>query len=107
MSIEKIITFGVSVLIVLVKGIWDIIRKNVNESTRVKVEEIAVVVEALYDGATSAEKLTAFKALAKQKGLNVKRAVEYLETKIIPITKSINSYIKKDNTKKDDKERTN
>ena len=107
MSIEKIITLGASVLIVIIKGIWDIVKKNVNENTRVKVEEIAVVVEALYDGATSAEKLTAFKALAKQKGLNIKKAVEYLETKIIPITKSINSYIKKDNTKKDDKERTN
>lgn len=90
---ERIITFAISVFMVLAKFIWDIIKGKLSEKMRIRVEEIAVVIEALYDGATSAEKLTAFKSLCKNKGLNVNKAVKYLETYIIPISKQINSYI--------------
>lgn len=90
---ERIITFTISVFMVLAKFVWDIIKGKLNEKMRVRVEEIAVIVEALYDGATSTEKLKAFEALCEKKGLNVKKAVKYLETNIIPISKQINSYI--------------
>lgn len=90
---ERIITFTISVFMVLAKFVWDIIKGKLNEKMRVRVEEIAVIVEALYDGATSTEKLKAFEALCEKKGLNVKKAVKYLETNIIPISKQINTYI--------------
>ncbi|NMA75587.1 MAG: hypothetical protein GX963_15865 [Bacteroidales bacterium] len=103
---ERIITFVISVFMVLAKFVWDIIKGKLNEKMRVRVEEIAVIVEALYDGATSTEKLKAFEALCEKKGLNVKKAVKYLETNIIPISKQINSYIIADK-KKDKTEVTN
>ena len=90
---ERIITFVISVLIIIGKFVWDIIKRKMSEKMRVRVEEIAVIVEALYDGATSTEKLKAFEALCEKKGLNIKKAVKYLETNIIPISKQINSYI--------------
>lgn len=98
---ERIITFVISILIIIGKFVWDIIKGKLSEKMRVRVEEIAVIVEALYDGATSAEKLKAFEALCEKKGLNVKKAVKYLETNIIPISKQINSYIIAD--KKEDR----
>ena len=90
---ERIITFVISVFMVLAKFVWDIIKGKLSEKMRIRVEEIAVVIEALYDGATSTEKLKAFEALCKNKGLNIKKAVKYLETNIIPISKQINSYV--------------
>lgn len=107
MQIDKqTISLIVSALIVVGKFVYDQIKSKLSEKTRVRVEEIAVVVEALYDGVTSTEKLQAFKELCKSKGLNVNKAVKYLETNIIPISKQINSYniIEK---KENEKEATN
>ena len=103
---ERILTFAISILMVFLKFVWDIIKKKMTEKMRIRVEEIAVVIEALYDGVTSSEKLAAFKALCKNKGLNVDKAVKYLETNIIPVSKQINSYIIADK-KKDKTEVTN
>jgi len=107
LPVKEIISVAVSIAVVVVKAIWDSIKKKLSEKTRIRVEEIAVIVEALYDGATSTEKLEAFKQLCNSRGLNVNKSVDYLEKYIIPISKQINSYIKKDDTKKDDKEATN
>ena len=74
---ERIITFVASVFMVLAKFVWDIVKGKLSEKMRIRVEEIAVVIEALYDGATSTEKLKAFEALCKKKGLNIKKAVKY------------------------------
>ena len=106
LSIKEIVGLAASIVIILTKFIWDSIKKKLSEKTRIRVEEIAVVVEALYDNTTAAEKLDAFKQLCETKGLNIKKAVDYLEKNIIPISKQINSYTAKDDTKKD-KEVTN
>ena len=103
---ERIITFAISILTIIGKFVWDIVKGKLSDKMRIRVEEIAVVIEALYDGTTSTEKLKAFEALCKNKGLNVKKAVKYLETNIIPVSKQINSYIIADK-KKDKTEVTN
>lgn len=97
----KIIPVFFSVLVVVCREIGNYKRGRVEEKMRVNAEEIAVVVEALYDGFPSNEKLDAFKKLCEQKKINIEKAVEYLETKIIPVSKYINAYIidKKNNNK--------
>jgi len=106
LPIKEIASVAVSILVVIGKAVWDSVKKRLTEKMRTRVEEIAVVVEALYDGVTSADKLAAFKELCKNKGLNVSKAVKYLETNIIPISKSINSYIITEN-KENKEEATN
>lgn len=101
-TLIKVIPAVLSVLLVVFREISNYAKNKVNEKMRVNAEEIAIVVEALYDGFPSSEKLDAFKKLCEQKRIDVEKAVVYLETKIIPITKYINSYIIK---KKDDKEK--
>jgi len=92
LPIKEITSVAVSILVVIGKAVWDSIKKRLTEKMRTRVEEIAVVVEALYDGSGAAEKLEAFTQLCIKKGLNIKKAVAYLETNIIPISKSINNY---------------
>ena len=101
MEFESIINIFLSAFIVILKFVWDKVKNQVNEKMRVTVEEIAVIVEALYDGSAPADKLAAFMELCKNKGLNVKKAVEYLEKHIIPISRNINTYQKTDETKKE------
>ena len=98
--IDKIISAAASIVAALLVAIYNKLKSKLSEKMQIKVEEIAVVVEALYIGCTSAEKLYAFKELCLQKGLNIKKAVKYLEEHIIPISKTINSYTAKDTTKK-------
>ena len=93
LDLQQNLSFLISTLIIVLKFVWDCIRKKINEKLRVRVEEIAVVVEALYNDEPAIEKLNAFIDIAKKRGLNVKKAVKYLEKNIIPISKQINSYI--------------
>ena len=93
LPIKEIASITVSILVVIGKAVFDSIKKRLNEKMRTRVEEIAVVVEALYYGSGAAEKLEAFTQLCAKKGLNIKKAVEYLETNIIPISKQINNYV--------------
>ena len=98
----KIVPTFLAVAIVVVREITKILRATAEEKMRINAEEIAVVVEALYNGYSGAEKLEAFKSLCVQKKIDVEKAVKYLETKIIPVSKYINSYIiapKKDDDK--------
>ena len=60
---------------------------------RIRVEEIPSLWSCRRN-LNGKEKLKAhLKPYAKNKGLNIKKAVKYLETNIIPISKQINSYI--------------
>ena len=93
LELQQILSFLISTLIIVLKFVWDCIKKKINEKLRVRVEEIAVVVEALYDNEKSIDKLNAFIDIARKRGLNVKKAVSYLEKNIIPISKQINSYV--------------
>lgn len=91
---DNIIAFaihlGVTLLVSLLVCIYNYIKSKLTERQRKIAENIATVVEQLYDGASSDDKLQAFKELAKRKGINVARAVEYLEQHIIPTSKSLN-----------------
>ncbi len=90
--IEKIISVAASLAAAAITALLNTVKSKLSERTRVKVEEIAIVVEGLYYGCGAAEKLRAFKEICKNKGLNIKKAVAYLETKIMPISKNINVY---------------
>lgn len=90
-------------------ALLNIIKSKMSAKTRAKVEEIAAVVEQLYDGCAAADKLAAFKDLCKSKGINVEKAVDYLERYIIPLSKKINVYttIAPAETNKTDADATN
>lgn len=75
-----------------ITALVNFIKSKLNAKTLAKVEEIAETVERLYNGLSSETKLTAFKEICKKVGINVEKAVEYLETKIIPISKNLNTY---------------
>lgn len=66
------------------------LKNHGNEKTRTAATKIAEIVENVYKGCTAAEKLRAFKALCKERKINVKKAVKFLEKYIIPTSKSIN-----------------
>lgn len=97
---EKFISAAASLVAALLVAIYNKIKSRLSEKMQIKVEEIAVVVEGLYIDCTASEKLAAFKQLCKNKGLNVKKAVEYLEAHIIPISKTINTYKPSNDDKK-------
>lgn len=53
--------------------------------------QISETIEQVYAGCTSAEKLEAFKELCAAKKINVKKAVKFLESYLIPASKALNS----------------
>ena len=97
----KIVPVFLSVMLVICREVANFKNGKTEDKMRVNAEEIAVVVEALYDGFPSSEKLDAFKKLCEQKKIDVDKAVKYLETKIIPVSRYINAYIIKKNNDKD------
>lgn len=108
-TLIKVVPTVIAVLIVIAREVSKILREAKNKKMRVTADEIAVVVEALYEGCTSDEKLRAFKNLCEQRKIEVDEAVRYLEKTIIPISKSINTYTftQKKTDGKDDKGVTN
>lgn len=87
-----LINVAITLAVSLVVFVYDKIKARLSERARSVAENIASVVEQLYDGFSSSEKLEAFRELAKKKGLNVEWAVEYLETHIIPTSKTLNVF---------------
>lgn len=75
-----------------ITALVNFVKSKLNAKTLSKVEEIAETVERLYDGLPAETKLNAFKEICKKVGINVEKATEYLETKIIPISKNLNTY---------------
>lgn len=67
-----------------------VLKNHSNEKIRESATRIAEVVETIYRGSTSSEKLNAFKQLCKEQKINVKKAVKFLEKYIIPSSKQIN-----------------
>lgn len=105
----KVVPTVFAVLIVIAREISKFLRDAKMKKMRVTADEIAIVVEALYEGCTSDEKLRAFKNLCEQRKIEVNEAVRYLENVIIPISKSINTYTftQKKTDEKNDKGVTN
>lgn len=104
---EKIISGAATFAAAAITALINYIKKKLSVKARVRVEEIAIVVEALYDGCPSSVKLKAFETLCKEKGLNIKKSVKTLEKDIIPISKKINVYTGKEQQKEYEKGVTN
>lgn len=75
---------------VVVAIIITALKNSVNEKIRKAAMHISEVVEAIYRDCPSSEKLQAFKQICKEQHVNVKKAVDFLETYIIPSSKNIN-----------------
>lgn len=87
----SLVTFGVTALVTWLKSKAKSEKmKSALDSFQTTVENIAITVEQLFDGADSDDKLYAFKDICEKKGLNVADAVAYLEKHIIPTSKSVN-----------------
>lgn len=99
--LTEIISIATGLIVAGITALFNFIKSRLSAKTRAKVEEIAAVVEQLYNGCTSTDKLTAFKEICSAKGLNVSKAVEYLEQHIIPLSKEINRYEVTESVKKD------
>lgn len=85
------VSFGVGVLVKWLKSKTDNVKlKSALDKFQKTVEDIAITVEQLFDGANSSDKLYAFKDICVKKGLNVEDAVNYLENHIIPTSKAVN-----------------
>lgn len=104
---EKIISVAATAAAAAVTALINHVKSKLSAKAKVRVEEIAVVVEALYDGCPSSVKLKAFETLCKEKGLNVKKSVKMLEKDIIPISKKMNVYTGKEKEKDYEKGVTN
>lgn len=93
---DLIIKLAVMLMLAIIGAVLsalvNFIKSKLSAKTLAKVEKIAAVIEQLYDGCTSAEKLNAFKEICKAKDININKAVNYLEQHIIPISKGINCY---------------
>lgn len=86
-----LVTFGVTMLVSWLKSKTKSKKlKSALDAFQTAVEDIAVTVEQLFDGSGSEQKRAAFEEICAKKGLNVADAVKYLETHIIPTSKSIN-----------------
>lgn len=92
MTRENIIGLVVTLVASIISWAIAKIRAKLDERSRKLADEIAAVVEQMYDGCPANEKLAAFREIAKKRGLNVKKAVSYLESRIIPLSKKINIY---------------
>lgn len=99
--LTEIISVAMGLIVAGITVLLNFIKSKLNAKTRLKVEKIAAVVEQLYSGCASTEKLTAFKEICSTKGLNVANAVEYLEQHIIPLSKEINRYEVTESVKRD------
>lgn len=101
---EEIIAIAVPILTALVSmlltKIYDFIKGKLEAKFIVKIEKIASTVEQTGKGLLADEKLALFCDICKSMGLNVVKAVEYLEARIIPITNQINVF--KSSTAKED-----
>lgn len=88
--IDLAIKFGVTIVSVIVTLFLSLAKNSKNNRLRAVAQKIAETVEQLYAGCGSEEKLAAFKELCRAKKINVDKAVKYLESVIMPISKSIN-----------------
>lgn len=91
MTVE-FVSFLTGIFGILITALINFIKSKLNAKTLAKVEKIAAVVEQLYSDCTSTEKLTAFKDLCSAKGINIAKAVNYLEKYLIPLSKELNVY---------------
>lgn len=99
--ITEIISTGAGILISVITIFINWIKSKLNAKLYSAVEKIAVTVEEFYDGYTSSEKLRLFKDICIAEKLNVKKAVKYLEEKIIPVSRKINNYIPQEEEEKE------
>lgn len=90
--LTEIISIAAGFIVAGITALLNFIKSKLNAKTRSKVEKIAAVVEDLYNGCESIDKLNAFKEICSAKKINVEKAVKYLEEKIIPLSKKINCY---------------
>lgn len=102
--IDLAIKFGVTIIGVIVTLFLSLAKNSKNKRLRVVAQKIAETVERLYAGCGSDEKLAAFKELCRVKKINVDKAVKYLESVIMPISKSINILPEKPLQKSDDED---
>lgn len=82
-----------AVIVFIAAVIFNKIKNGKNEKLKSAAEYIAGIVENIYRNCPSDEKLAAFKALCKEKGVDVDKAVKYLEDYIIPMSKKVNYFI--------------
>ena len=90
---NEIISFAIGLVIAIVTAIINKIKNRLDEKTRAKIADIAAVVENLYDGVASGDKLKAFRDICAAKNINVEKAVKYLEDVLIPASKDLNRYV--------------
>lgn len=80
------------IISIIVVAVLNSLRNSKNEKIRESATKISQIVEDIYRGCTASEKLQAFKDLCKNRGVNVKKAVKFLEKYIIPISNTINVF---------------
>lgn len=90
--VETIIGIITGLVAMGLTALLNLIRSKLSAKFLAKVEKIASVVEQLYSGCPSTDKLAAFIDLCNEKRLNTAKAVEYLEKHIMPLSKEINAY---------------
>lgn len=87
---------------VIVVAVLNSLRNSKNEKIRENATKISQIVEDIYRGCTASEKLQAFKDLCKNRGVNIKKAVNFLEKYIIPISNTINVFTPSDTNNDND-----
>lgn len=88
--IDIAIKVGVMIAGAVITLLLSKVEKIKDDKLRKVATAIAQTVEQIYRGCTSEEKLAAFKELCVTKKINVNKAVEFLESVIIPSSKNIN-----------------